>query len=54
MWIHFLAIWNIYVTDIWDIIWPFRTFCVYLVIFFSGLGIMYLKNLATLGPMLWF
>jgi hypothetical protein len=26
--------------DFWDILWPFSTFCVYLVIF-SGFGIMY-------------
>jgi hypothetical protein len=29
-----------YFTDIWDILWPFGTFCVQLV-HFSGFGIMY-------------
>jgi hypothetical protein len=41
--IHFMAIWNSYVTHIWDILWPFGTFCVHLVHLFPLLGIMHRK-----------
>jgi hypothetical protein len=37
-----------YFTDIWDILWSFGTF-VFLWYIYSGFGIMYQKNMATLG-----
>jgi hypothetical protein len=36
-----------YVIEIWDILWPFGTFCIRLV-HFSGFGLMCQTNLATL------
>jgi hypothetical protein len=38
----------IYFTDIWDILWPFGTFCVRLV-HFSGFGIVYLEKYGNPG-----